>query len=66
MSERTFVAAEAHADDAPLDRVADYAITTQAAIREQQAPELRMPADTLLMALGCRLVRREIQDGAGA
>ena len=62
MSEGTFGEAEVCAEDAPLERAADHVIAAQEAIAELQDPELKAHADALLMGLGRRLARQEVQE----
>jgi hypothetical protein len=62
MSEGTFNEAESFPDEAPLDRAADHAIAAQQAIAEMADPELKVLADALLIVLGRKLARREVQE----
>jgi PAS fold len=62
MSEGTFSEVEASLGEAPLERAADHAIAAQQAIVELQDPELKAHADALLLVLGRKLARQEVQD----
>lgn len=62
MSEGTFNEVEIPLGGTPLDQAADHAIAAQQAIVELQDAELKAHADALLMALGRRLARQEVQD----
>ena len=61
MTEGTFNEVEPYAEETPLERAADHAIAAQQAIVELQDPELKAHADALLMGLGRRLARQEVQ-----
>jgi len=62
MSEGSFVEAEVCTVDPPLERAADHVIAAQKAIVELQDPELKVHADALLIGLGRRLARQEVQE----
>lgn len=62
MMEEAFGEVEDRLDVAPLDRAADHAIAAQQAIVEAQDADLKVHADTLLMALGRKLAQQEVQD----
>ena len=62
MSEDTLSEAEVRTGDAPLELAADHSIAAQQAIVELRDPELKARADALLMGLGQRLARQEVQE----
>ena len=62
MSEGAFDDVEPLASETPVDRAAEHAIAAQQAILELQDKELKVLADTLLLALGRKLARQEVQD----
>jgi hypothetical protein len=61
MSEATFDEVEPVPAVTPLERATDHAIATQYAIMELADPELKARVEALLMGLGRRLVRQEIE-----
>ncbi|WP_331327709.1 PAS domain-containing protein [Methylobacterium fujisawaense] len=60
MSEGEFDEVDSSPGAAPMERAADHAIAAQYAIAELRDPELKALADALLLALGCRLARKEV------
>ena len=62
MAETTSSAIVPRVGEAPLDRAAEHAIAAQRAIVELQDPELKVHADTLLMALGRKLAGQEVRN----
>lgn len=60
-SEERYPAIETSASATLLDRAAELAIATQQVIAKMQDPALKAQADVLLMELGRRLARQEVE-----